>query len=435
MSLHSEATTSSPSKTHNVVRAMAEIAIFSALGYVLDLFAGLYSASIFPNGGSIGIAMVCVFLIAYRWGLWQGVLTGLIMGLLDIADGFYVISGANWWNAFAQVALDYWIAYPLAGFAGVFAHSVKRAAGTKRKMLLFASLGCLLGGALKYLSHVASGAIFWGADSSSFAWQFKESAINPWAYSAIYNIAYMGPDIVLSTLIVDVLLYVWPKAVIRPGEIIEVKEVHSHPVSWRTLETFIAGIILLVTNLTVYLILAIGSYYDDGFGKSILYGPKTLLVLSLIGALLTGYGIYEMVRELKARKDNAFSWLGFAFLGAIWGIYALMETIKIGMEETFAPLPFTFELLSSLVGFVSLAFMITAWIFRLQKKASASKFAFLGETCFWLSLAIHGFGFGIFATLQGSETSILVADYVTGSTALLIWVVSQIDVAIKQRKK
>ena len=69
------------------VKTIAEIAIFAALGYVLDMLAGIYSSPLFPNGGSLGIAMVCVFIISYRRGFLPGLITGLIMGLLDIADG------------------------------------------------------------------------------------------------------------------------------------------------------------------------------------------------------------------------------------------------------------------------------------------------------------------------------------------------------------
>ncbi len=200
------------------VKTIAEIAIFSALGYVLDLLAGIYSSPIFPNGGSLGIAMVCVFIISYRRGFLPGLITGLIMGLLDIADGFYVVSGASWYMTFIQVALDYWIAYPLVSLAGIFTRFIKKS-NSKGKMFAFVIIGCIVGGLVKYMSHVLSGAIFWGSDASSFAWSFKDSGINAWAYSFIYNFAYMGPDIVLSTIITCLLIKVWPKMIFPDGEV------------------------------------------------------------------------------------------------------------------------------------------------------------------------------------------------------------------------
>lgn len=195
------------------VKTIAEIAIFAALGYVLDMLAGIYSSPLFPNGGSLGIAMVCVFIISYRRGFLPGLITGLIMGLLDIADGFYVVSGEAWYLAFLQVALDYWIAYPLVALCGLFTRFIKKAQN-KKQMVLFIILGCVVGGLAKYMSHVLSGAIFWGSDSRLFAWSFKGTNINPWAYSFIYNIAYMGPDIVFSTVVTCLLVWVWPKVVL-----------------------------------------------------------------------------------------------------------------------------------------------------------------------------------------------------------------------------
>lgn len=211
-------------KTWNV-KTIAEIAIFSALGYVLDLLAGIYSSPIFPNGGSLGVAMVCVFIISYRRGFLPGLITGLIMGLLDIADGFYVVSGASWYMTFIQVALDYWIAYPLVSLAGIFTRLIKKNSANSKAMYLYIILGCIVGGLAKYMSHVLSGAIFWGSDASSFAWSFKDSEINAWAYSFIYNLAYMGPDIVLSTIVTCVLIKAWPKMLFPEDKTVEEKEI------------------------------------------------------------------------------------------------------------------------------------------------------------------------------------------------------------------
>ncbi len=211
-------------KTWNV-KTIAEIAIFSALGYVLDLLAGIYSSPIFPNGGSLGVAMVCVFIISYRRGFLPGLITGLIMGLLDIADGFYVVSGASWYMTFIQVALDYWIAYPLVSLAGIFTRLIKKNSANSKAMYLYIILGCIVGGLAKYMSHVLSGAIFWGSDASSFAWSFKDSGINAWAYSFIYNLAYMGPDIVLSTIVTCVLIKAWPKMLFPEDKTVEEKEI------------------------------------------------------------------------------------------------------------------------------------------------------------------------------------------------------------------
>lgn len=185
------------------VRTMAEVAIFAALGYVLDALAGVYSSSVFVNGGSIGIAMMCVFIVSYRRGVLPGVLTGLIMGLLDMADGFYAIAG-TWYLAFAQVFLDYVIAYPLAGLAGLFRGALTKADSQKKKVI-WVLVGCLIGGILKFISHYLSGILFWN-DPSGFVWGFTDGYL----YSFIYNMAYMLPCIVICTGLMVLVEVKWP---------------------------------------------------------------------------------------------------------------------------------------------------------------------------------------------------------------------------------
>ena len=96
--------------------------------------------------------MVAVFIVSYRRGPVAGILTGLIMGLLDLADGFYAIAG-EWWKAFLHVALDYWLAYPLVGFAGFFASLYQKKKDKTSSRIVIVIAGCLVGGLLKFLSH------------------------------------------------------------------------------------------------------------------------------------------------------------------------------------------------------------------------------------------------------------------------------------------
>jgi thiamine transporter len=176
------------SKRDELIRTMAEVAVFSALGYVLDLLASFYSKFAFVNGGSIGIALACVFFVAYRRGTFAGIATGLIMGLLQLTGDVYAV-GDTWWKVFSQVALDYWLSYPIAGLAGVFKGMFDKAQ-TKKARVLAVIYGCLLGGFLKYLCHYLSGILFWPGDP----WNCGGSYV----YSLLYNGAYMLPCIILS---------------------------------------------------------------------------------------------------------------------------------------------------------------------------------------------------------------------------------------------
>lgn len=194
-------------------RTIAEIGIFAALGYVLDFLAGVYSQGIFANGGSIGIAMICVFIITYRRGFVPGILVGLIMGLLDLVDGFYAI-GKTWYDTFFQVLLDYVIAYPLAGIgAGLFRKLVVNST-SKGKLITYVSLGSVVGGLFKFFAHFLSGVIFWG-DDSGMAW--KEFNGKPGLYSFLYNGAYMLPCIVICSVLMIIICAYQGQLLLNPN--------------------------------------------------------------------------------------------------------------------------------------------------------------------------------------------------------------------------
>ena len=90
--------------TSNKIKTISEIGMFAALGFVFDALQGIFTKGIFVNGGSIGFAMIAVLIVGLRRGFLPALLTGLIMGLLDVADGAYVL---NFW----QLCLDYIFPY------------------------------------------------------------------------------------------------------------------------------------------------------------------------------------------------------------------------------------------------------------------------------------------------------------------------------------
>lgn len=193
------------------VRVLAEVAIFAAIAFVLDLFQGIWFKGIWPNGGSIGIAMVPVFVIAYRRGLLPGLLCGLIVGTVQLSGGIYAVTGKNFDTAFMQtmapfiqVSLDYVIAYFLVGFAGAFASLYAKGKDFKTKAV-WIIVGTLLGGFLKFLAHFVAG-YFWLNTSSSFAGVDSGSML----FSFVYNGTYCLPNMILSTAIMVIIAKVAP---------------------------------------------------------------------------------------------------------------------------------------------------------------------------------------------------------------------------------
>ena len=193
------------------VRVLAEIAIFAAIAYVLDLFQGIWFKGIWPNGGSIGVAMVPIFVISYRRGLLPGLICGLIVGIVQMSGGVYAVTGKNFDSAFMQtmapfiqISLDYVLAYFLAGFAGAFAQLYQKGKDFKSKVI-WIILGTVVGGGLKFLAHFAAG-YFWLNTSDSFCGISSDSMV----FSFVYNGTYCFPNIILSTSIMVLIAKIAP---------------------------------------------------------------------------------------------------------------------------------------------------------------------------------------------------------------------------------
>ena len=191
-------------KYKNTLKIIAEITIMSALAFTLDYAQGLITGGLFPNGGSIGIAMLPILFLSYRRGFLSGLICGLVVSVLQMIPGIYVIPGANLPTIIFQVLLDYVIAYPLIGFSGLFFKSFTKTNKNSIKITFLIS-GTLLGGMLKFLTHFLAGVIFW---SSSCPDRFVGGPI---VYSFLYNGSYMFPNIIICGLIITLMYLKIPK--------------------------------------------------------------------------------------------------------------------------------------------------------------------------------------------------------------------------------
>lgn len=164
------------------INEISEMAILIAIAVVLDAIAGLFSP--FKYGGSISPAMLPIFVISYRLGWKNGVLSGFIFGILSalVAAGM----GQLWFLTIPQFLLDYIVPFALLGFAGIFKNPL-----TNRKSFAF---GMIFGSILRYLSHGFAGILFWA--------EYTPEEFNPWVYSFLaYNLPYMLLSLLLCLLI------------------------------------------------------------------------------------------------------------------------------------------------------------------------------------------------------------------------------------------
>ena len=129
---------------------MVEVAVFAALAVLLDFVSGIISARIWPQGGSVSIAMVPIFIMAFRWGLKGGLTTGFLLGVLQL------VVTQPWIATPVQAFIDYFVAFTVVGVAGVFVKQVQQgfARGEKGKANLFIMMGVVIGSLLRFICHL-----------------------------------------------------------------------------------------------------------------------------------------------------------------------------------------------------------------------------------------------------------------------------------------
>lgn len=165
---------------HVRLRALCEGAILIALAEVLS-FLPLYKM---PWGGSVDLAMLPIIVYCVRWGFGPGMVASIAHAILQtLFEGGIAIG----WES---ILGDFLIAYAVLGIAGLF----------RRKFFLGATVAC----ALRFLVHYVVGATIWAEYMpESF---FGMTMTTPWFYSALYNGAYMLPDLVVILVIGAILL-------------------------------------------------------------------------------------------------------------------------------------------------------------------------------------------------------------------------------------
>ena len=172
-----------PRGSRTRVRMLCEGALLVAAAQILSYVKFLE----LPNGGSLTPAMVPVRRFAVRGGWKDGLLGGLVLGILQFMfDGGFALG----WQS---ILGDYLLAFTALGLAGVF---------RGRRWGIFA--GTVLGCAGRFLVHYVVGATIWaGYMPGEF---LSMTMTSPWFYSLLYNGVYMLPNMALA-LVIGALLY------------------------------------------------------------------------------------------------------------------------------------------------------------------------------------------------------------------------------------
>ncbi|MDP4527253.1 energy-coupled thiamine transporter ThiT [Bacillus halotolerans] len=176
---------------------LIEIAIMTAAAVILDIVSGMFLRM--PQGGSVSIMMIPIFLISFRWGVKAGLTTGLLTGLVQIAIGNLFLQHP------VQLLLDYIAAFAVVGISGFFASAVRKSALSRAKGKLIVSIICavFIGSFLRYAAHVISGAVFFGS--------FAPKGTPVWIYSLTYNATYMIPSFIICAIVLCLLFMTAPR--------------------------------------------------------------------------------------------------------------------------------------------------------------------------------------------------------------------------------
>lgn len=152
---------------NNRIQMLVEIAVMVAFAFVLSLF----RVGRLPQGGSISLQMLPIFVIALKWGGVSGVVAGLLFSGVKLINDPTIVHPM-------QAILDYPLAFAAIGVAGFL----------KEKPLA----AIVVGGMSRFFFHFLAGVVFFGA--------YAPEGQSVLAYSIIYNMTYMGPEILIALL-------------------------------------------------------------------------------------------------------------------------------------------------------------------------------------------------------------------------------------------
>ena len=207
--------------------------VTTAMLLAFALILSLIQVISLPFGGSVtAVSMLPVVLIGYMYGVKWGLFSALIYSVLQLFAGFGTVSAfflpgdsqMVFANAVLICFIDYILAYTALGLGGVF-----RGKMTSRTKEL--CMGILVSLLLRYVMHIISGALFFGAWAE---WFFADttglsqigflSGFCNWVmqnmkgigleifYSVVYNGAYMIPEIIITVIVAPVVYKVLEKS-------------------------------------------------------------------------------------------------------------------------------------------------------------------------------------------------------------------------------
>lgn len=167
------------------VHDIVEIAMLVALSIVLDQFLKIRIGS---TGGSINLSTLPLLIISFRHGPFKGFIgAGIVFGFITcLLDGYGLIT----------YPLEYFVAFGIMGILGFFSHFIQKSIEDNNKSKIVLSYAFLLGSvSIMFLVRLFAASL-----DSVLLWDYK------WGQALVYNVSYIGPSLLISTIIFSLLL-------------------------------------------------------------------------------------------------------------------------------------------------------------------------------------------------------------------------------------
>lgn len=343
-------------------RAITEIAILTAIAYVLDALQGGLWRGLFPSGGSIGFAMLPILILSYRRGLLPGLIAGFILSFIQMMGGVYAIAD-SWYKVLAQIGLDYILAYPCVALAGAFFRTYQKAESQKQKTY-FLIYGAVLGGMLKYACHFLAGVFFWPATTYSDI---------PAIHSLIYNGLYMVPNIIVNTIVLVLISWKVPQVLQAPEDVAVAKE-NGKPNYLKWLPLVGVGASVFIIALTNFILSF--EIYSDEYGTDISFHEDSV-VFMVTGIIIMIYAAIACKKRESTKSDFYFTGSILSLMFCCYPLGVFFKALNKALsdpEKTFVFAEHQNYLYVGIIAFFVLIFMlISLWLTKKEKKEEKSE--------------------------------------------------------------
>ncbi|NLC96555.1 MAG: hypothetical protein GX675_03175 [Erysipelotrichaceae bacterium] len=179
----------------NEVLDLTYMALYIALAIVLDYIGQFIPILQMPNGGSINIAVIPVFIASYHLGFKKGVVVGLGWWFVGFIYGLN-----NWYLNPMQYILDYLLPVSIIGIAPLL---------PRIKKISNIYTGVVVASTLRFVSTVLSGVYYWPPQGS------VAGSKQAWLFSLTYNFWYNFATMIVAIIVVPLLINILNKGKVK----------------------------------------------------------------------------------------------------------------------------------------------------------------------------------------------------------------------------